>query len=104
MATARQAASRGKPSTVEPRALQIKGDRIRLRGRPAELVGIVDVARAPMPGAPFELATMDVQRTEFGYRQQLAFAPLRSSKLPLTPEGASGLSFLRTPAPSGSGL
>jgi hypothetical protein len=99
------AAGRESPLETGPttqRALVVQEARIRLRGKPGELLGLVDVARpVPFEGA-FEQATLAMERTGFGYRRQLSFAPLRSARLPITP-ARGHLSFLKTVPAGGNG-
>jgi hypothetical protein len=66
------------------RPCTVEDERIRLRGRPDELVGIVAMSRAPAPIDGFKIATSDINETEFGYLQRLHYAPLLSSTLPVS--------------------
>ncbi|WP_205479494.1 hypothetical protein [Sphingomonas arenae] len=87
-----------------PRPFTVDEDRIRLRGRPSELVGVMTVRRAAAPSRElFKVATTNLAETEFGYHQQLAFAPLASSSLPLDHAMPRVLSLGAAPPPGACG-
>lgn len=81
------------PAEALRRPCAVEDDRIRLRGRPGELVGVVAMSRAPVPTAAFKVATSDISETEIGYLQRLHYAPLLSSTLPSTSTVAPTLSL-----------
>lgn len=81
------------------RPCRISDERIQLRGRPQELVGVVSMQRGPVPISAFKSATTDISETEFGYLQRLHFAPLISTTLPAEPSPLLGLSIGAAIAP-----
>lgn len=75
---------------------------VRLRGRPQNLTGVVELAREEVPRHRFELATCDIGLTEHGYMTRLHFAPLVSTSLPVAVAPHHVLSFGDLPAPGAS--
>lgn len=75
-------------------------DRIRLRGKPGNIVGVMQIRRAAHPGeAAFKTATNDIAETAFGYHQRLSFAPLLRTSLPIASAVPRNLSFRSMPSP-----
>lgn len=98
----------GDPPDGPPEALRrpvrIAGDsdRIELRGRPGQLVGVVSMARGPEPES-FKTATTDLRETRSGYLSAMAFAPLVASSLPSTAHEPPPLFLGRMLAPNSTG-
>ena len=94
-----------KPSRLDPvaRPFTAEEDRVRLRGRPSELVGIMTMRREPLPKEAFKTATTDIGETEFGYLHRLAFAPLVSTSLPIDTALPRTLSIAGNLSPGASG-